>query len=68
MQPNTDWDVGAAFDDDARVDRAVAAAYADAARRHKLAGVPLVVCRDGKLTEVAPEDIRGPDQSGREAA
>lgn len=68
MPSNTDWDVGAAFDDDERFDRAVAAAYAEAARRHKLAGVPLVVCRDGKLTVIPPEDIRVPDQSGREAA
>jgi hypothetical protein len=68
MKSSAEWDVGAAFDDDERVDRAVAAAYADAARRHKQAGVPLVVCRDGKLTEIPPDEIEIPGESGREAA
>jgi hypothetical protein len=50
-------DLVVAFDDDAAFDRAFAAAYAVAAARHKHAGVPLVIWRDGRITLVPPAEI-----------
>lgn len=43
--------------DRARMDRAMRRAARDAAIRHKQAGVPLVVWRDGKVVEIPPEEI-----------
>jgi hypothetical protein len=61
-------DIGAAFADGHCIDEAVAEAYADAARRHKQAGVPLVVWRDGRVALIAPDDIVIPARPNREAA
>lgn len=56
-QPN----IADAFDDDELIDRAFAAATAAAARRHKLAGVPMVAWADGRVVLIPPEEIVIPD-------
>jgi hypothetical protein len=51
--------------DDALFDRAVAEAQADAARRHRLLGQPLVIWRDGRVVLEQPGDATadGTDQA-----
>lgn len=43
----------------AAIDRGIREGVAAALRRHKLAGIPIHVERDGKIVEIAPEDITG---------
>ena len=44
-----------------RVDRALWQGVRDALIRHKQAGVPIAVSRDGKVVLIPPEEIEIPD-------
>ncbi len=44
------------------VDRALARAFREAILRHKQAGNPICVWRDGQVVWIAPEDIQIPDE------
>jgi hypothetical protein len=46
------------------VDRAIVRAHAEAVRRHRLLGVPLVIWRDGQVVEVSPDAVPIPGESG----
>lgn len=43
--------------DGAAIDRAIIAAHRRVIRRHRQLGIPLVIWRDGKVIEVAPESV-----------
>ncbi|MDQ3673744.1 MAG: hypothetical protein M3365_05155 [Gemmatimonadota bacterium] len=54
-------------DDVPRILRALRAAVQEALQRHKLAGNPVAIWKDGHVEWVRPEDIPGPDGAeGRE--
>ena len=61
-------DIGAIFEEGTAVDRALAAAYAEAALRHKRMGVPLVVWRDGAVALIPPEEIVVPSEAAQSPA
>jgi len=61
-------DVGAIMRDGRAVDRAVDAAFADAVRRHRQAGVPILVRKNGEPVLVSPFDVRLPGEEERPAA
>lgn len=46
-----------ALSDRDRITEALAAGVRDALKKHKLAGNPVVVWRDGKMVWLKPEDI-----------
>ena len=46
------------------VDRAIVAAHAEAVRRHRQLGAPMVVWRDGRVVEVSPHEIAIPEETG----
>ena len=50
--------------DGAAIDRAMIAARRRVIRRHRQLGVPLVIWRDGKVVEVAPESVEMPPDDG----
>ncbi|MCU0893554.1 MAG: hypothetical protein MUD06_04395 [Rhodospirillales bacterium] len=43
--------------DGAALDRAIIAARKRVIRRHRQLGIPLVIWRDGRIIEVAPESV-----------
>jgi hypothetical protein len=47
--------------DGAAIDRAIIAARRRVIRRHRQLGIPLVIWRDGKVIEVAPESVDLPE-------
>jgi hypothetical protein len=47
--------------DGAAIDRAIVAARKRVIRRHRQLGIPLVIWRDGRVIEVAPESVDLPD-------
>ncbi len=47
--------------DGAAIDRAIVAARRRVIRRHRQLGVPLVIWRDGRVIEVAPESVNLPE-------
>ena len=51
-----------AFEDHALVLRALRAGVREAIRRHKQAGCPMVIWRDGHVVKVPPEEIVIPDE------
>jgi hypothetical protein len=55
-------DVAALMTDGSAVDRAVEAAFADAVRRHRVAGVPMAMWEDGAVKLVSPFDIPLPGE------
>lgn len=55
-------DVASLMEDGAAVDRAVQAAFADAVRRHREAGVPMAMWEDGGVRMVSPFDIPLPGE------
>ena len=55
-------DVAALMEDGSAVDRAVQAAFADAVRRHREAGVPMAMWEDGAVKRVSPFDIPLPGE------
>ncbi len=60
--PNTPADrIGRAFADPGPITAALQQAFRDAIRKHKQAGVPMVFWEDGKVIEVAPEDLPDPN-------
>jgi hypothetical protein len=61
-------DIGAIMADGRAVDRAVDAAFADAVRRHRAAGVPILVRRNGEAVLVSAFDVRLPGEEDRSAA
>jgi hypothetical protein len=50
-------DVEKLFESGTAIDEAIAEAGRDARLKHKLLGVPLVVCRDGQVVLIPPEEI-----------
>ncbi|MGH7362001.1 MAG: hypothetical protein ACREJI_10370 [Candidatus Methylomirabilales bacterium] len=60
MKPNKTKDIGRIFAEGTLIDAALAEAAREALRRHKRAGHPIVVWRDGKVVRVPPEDIKLP--------
>jgi hypothetical protein len=60
--PDSDLTPAERVDDIPRVLRALRGAVQEALRRHKLAGNPVAVWRDGRVEWIQPEDI--PDQPG----
>lgn len=61
MQTARKPDIGALFDDDAAMQRAMNQAVREALRRHKLLGESIVVWRDGQVVVVPPEEIEIPE-------
>jgi hypothetical protein len=55
-------DVNALMSDGIAVDRAVEAAYYEAVRRHRAAGVPMAMWEDGEVRMVSAFDIRLPEE------
>jgi hypothetical protein len=55
-------DVAALMADGAAVDRAMEAAFAEAVRRHREAGVPMAMWEDGAVKMVSPFDIPLPGE------
>jgi hypothetical protein len=55
-------DVNALMQDGTAVDRAVEAAYYDAVRRHRAAGVPMAMWEDGQVRMVSAFDIVLPEE------
>ena len=47
--------------DGAAIDRAIIAARRRVIRRHRQLGIPLVIWRDGKVIEAAPESVEMPE-------
>lgn len=54
-------DVNALMRDGTAVDRAVEAAYYEAVRRHRAAGVPMAMWEDGQVRMVSAFDIPLPE-------
>jgi hypothetical protein len=50
-------------DDIPRILRALREAVQEALQRHKLAGNPVAIWKDGRVEWVRPEDIPAPDSS-----
>lgn len=59
-------DVAALMADGAAVDRATQAAFADAVRRHREAGVPMAMWENGAVKMVSPFDIPLPGEDPAE--
>jgi hypothetical protein len=57
--------ISAIFADGRLIDAAVREAAREAMRRHKEAGLPAVVWRDGRIVHVPPEKIRIAASSNR---
>jgi hypothetical protein len=55
-------DVATLMADGTAVDRAMEAAFADAVRRHREAGVPMAMWEDGAVRMVSPFDILLPGE------
>lgn len=54
------------YSDDAALAQAMTKAVNAALRMHKLLGHPIVVCRDGKVVWVPPEEIElTPEENGQ---
>jgi len=60
-------DVAALMQDGAAVDRAMEAAFTDAVRRHREAGVPMAMWEDGAVKMVSPFDIPLPGEDPAES-
>jgi hypothetical protein len=45
------------FKEGVEIDRALERAQREAIRRHRRAGVPLVIWKDGRVVHVAPEEL-----------
>jgi hypothetical protein len=60
-------DVAALMENGAAVDRAVEAAFADAVRRHRAAGVPMAMWENGAVKMVSPFDIPLPGEEPADA-
>jgi hypothetical protein len=54
--------IDCAFAEGTPVDQAIEEAVREALKRHKRAGNPIVVWRDGEMHWIQPEDIRLPDE------
>jgi hypothetical protein len=55
------------YSDSAALGKAMGKAVNDALRMHKLLGYPIVVCRDGKVVWIPPEEIELlPEENGQE--
>ncbi len=50
-------DIASIIEEGSAIDRAIVAARRRVIRRHRQAGVPLVIWRDGKVVEVPPESV-----------
>ncbi len=60
MTVNETPNMGDMFKDTAKVTKAVTEAVHNAARVHKLLGIPMAIWRDGKVVIVPPEEIDVP--------
>ena len=54
-------DIGALFEDDVAMQRAMNKGVREALRRHKLLGEPIAVWRDGQIVWVPAEEIEIPE-------
>ncbi len=57
MRRESSRDPAAVLRDGEAIDRAILAAHRRVVLRHRQMGVPLVIWRDGKVVEVAAEDV-----------
>ena len=57
--PMTDKEVDALWDPGDAIDEAVRLGVIDAARRHLVAGVPMVIWRDGRIVHVPATEVLG---------
>lgn len=55
--------IARAFEEGTPIDEAIAEGVRDALRRHKQAGVPIAIWRDGQVAWIPPEEI-DPDGDG----
>jgi hypothetical protein len=58
-------DITAIFREGTPIDRALAAGAREAIRRHKQAGVPMAVWRNGKTVWVDAAELEGKPRNGR---
>jgi hypothetical protein len=61
MSQQLDDEIDRVFQSDTAVSEALRVAVAEALERHKRAGKPIAVWRDGKVVWVAADDINVPD-------
>ncbi len=59
MKPKEEKDIGAIFREGTPIDRALAAAAREAVRRHRQAGVPMAIWRNGKTVWVDAAELEG---------
>jgi hypothetical protein len=57
MTQDHDKDIDAIFREGTPIDRAMQAATRDAIKRHKQAGLPMLVWRDGQTVLMSPEEL-----------
>jgi hypothetical protein len=50
-------DIGKIFAEGTPIDEALRRGVREAIRQHRLAGVPMVICRDGKVVHVPAEQL-----------
>jgi hypothetical protein len=55
-------DISQIFAEGKLIDAAINKGIAQALRRHKQAGVPIVVCRDGRIVHIPPDQIPVEDE------
>lgn len=53
-------DIASILEEGSAIDRAIVAARRRVVLRHRQAGIPLVLWRDGKVVEVPPESVELP--------
>jgi hypothetical protein len=67
MPKRTEVDINRLMREHRAVDRAVARAFADAVRRHRAAGVPMVFSENGTAVLKDPFEIPLPGENGKPA-
>jgi len=65
MKAKQEKDITAIFRQGTLIDRALAAGAKDAIRRHKQAGVPMAIWRDGKTVWVDAAELEGKPRNKR---
>lgn len=61
MSPTDEWNDGDAFNDGEAIDQAMRNGWYRAVRRHRRLDIPLLVSRDGRITEIDPHEVEIPD-------
>ncbi|HEX8246213.1 MAG TPA: hypothetical protein VF541_22065 [Longimicrobium sp.] len=65
MQQRTKVDISRMMREHVEIDAAVAEAFADAVRRHRAAGVPMVFSENGTTVLKDPFDVAIPGENGK---